>query len=176
MHPLTGLRGTRAHVAWISATPQAMQPTVKSYLLTCADKERQTHPPNTTRSQGLCSTELTVAAFAVKELNSPYLSYNPQQLWQVADQVEMLQSLSSTMRAAALDGAPPNTLRLTLHPAGPGVYPGKVVLVSDGDVRLLDVEFVAVRTSQEVTLEFNNPARDKLLQEVGRLCAALLKC
>ena len=73
------------------------------------------------------------------------------------------------MKAAALDGAPPNTLRLTLHPAGPGVYPGKVVLVSDGDVRLLDVEFVAVRTSQEVTLEFINPARDKLLQEVGRL-------
>lgn len=80
-----------------------------------------------------------------------------------------LQALTSSMRAP-LDGAPPNTLRLTLHPAGPGVYPSKVVLVSDGDVRLLDVEFVAVRTSQEVTLEFNNPARDKLLQEVDLAC------
>lgn len=78
---------------------------------------------------------------------------------------DALQALSSTLKSA-LDGAPPNTLRLTLHPAGPGVYPGKVVLVSDGDVRVLDVEFVAVRTSQEVTLEFINPARDKLVQEV----------
>lgn len=83
--------------------------------------------------------------------------------------VSLLQALGSTLRSAALDGAPPNTLRLTLHPAGPGAYPGKVVLVSDGDVRLLDVEFVAVRTSQAVTLEFINPARDKLLQEVGAL-------
>ena len=67
-----------------------------------------------------------------------------------------------------LDGAPLNTLRVTLHPVGAGTYPSKVVLASGGDVRVLDVEFVAIKSGQQVTLEFNSPARDKLVQEVGQ--------
>ena len=70
-------------------------------------------------------------------------------------------------RPPGLDGAPLNTFRLTLHPVGAGTYPSKVVLASGGDVRVLDVEFVAVKTGQQVALEFNSPARDKLVQEVG---------
>ncbi|KAL0021413.1 hypothetical protein WJX79_003538 [Trebouxia sp. C0005] len=64
------------------------------------------------------------------------------------------------------DGAPLNNLRVTLHPAGAGTYPSKVVLASGGDVRVLDVEFIAVKTGQQVVLEFNSPARDRLVQEV----------
>ena len=65
------------------------------------------------------------------------------------------------------DGAPLNNLRVTLHPVGAGTYPSKVVLASGGDVRVLDVEFIAVKTGQQVMLEFNSPARDKLVQEVS---------
>ena len=65
------------------------------------------------------------------------------------------------------DGAPVNTLRVTLHPAGAGTYPSKVVLVSGDDVRVLDMEFCAVKTGQQVTLEFNTPARERLVQEVA---------
>lgn len=68
----------------------------------------------------------------------------------------------------SVDGAPFNTLRVTLHPVGAGTYPGKVVLASGGDVRVLEVEFVAVKTGQQVTLEFNSPARDRLVQEVSK--------
>lgn len=64
------------------------------------------------------------------------------------------------------DGAPLNTLRVILHPAGAGIYASKVVLTSGGDVRVLDLEFVAVKSGQQVTLEFTGPARDKLVQEV----------
>lgn len=66
------------------------------------------------------------------------------------------------------DGAPLNTLRVTLHPAGAGTYASKVVLTSGGDVRVLDLEFVAVKAGQQVTLEFAGPARDKLMQEVSQ--------
>ncbi len=74
------------------------------------------------------------------------------------------------------DGAPLNNLRVTLHPVGAGTYPSKVVLASGGDVRVLDVEFIAVKTGQQVMLEFNSPARDKLVQEVScmRFCYRLL--
>ena len=65
------------------------------------------------------------------------------------------------------DGAPLNNLRVTLHPVGAGTYPSKVVLASGGDVRVLDVEFIAVKTGQQVMLEFNSPARDRLVQEVS---------
>ena len=64
------------------------------------------------------------------------------------------------------DGAPVNVLRVTLHPAGAGNYPSKVVLISGDDVRVLDVEFSAVKTGQQVTLEFNTSARERLVQEV----------
>ena len=65
------------------------------------------------------------------------------------------------------DGAPLNTLRVTLHPTGAGTYSSKVVLTSGGDVRVLDLEFLAVKSGQQVTLEFAGPARDKLVQEVS---------
>ncbi|DBA78771.1 TPA: putative protein fap47 [Trebouxia sp. C0004] len=71
-----------------------------------------------------------------------------------------------TNRAPGPDGAPLNNLRVILHPVGAGTYPSKVVLTSGGDVRVLDVEFIAVKTGQQVMLEFNSPARDKLVQEV----------
>ena len=79
------------------------------------------------------------------------------------------QSAEQTVGSARpSDGAPPNTLRLTLHPAGAGTYPSKIVLASGpgDDVRVLDLEFVALRSGQQVTLEFSGPARDKLVQEV----------
>ena len=76
---------------------------------------------------------------------------------------------SNRSPAPAQDGAPLNTLRVTLHPVGAGTYPSNVVLTSGGDVRVLDVEFVATKSGQQVTLEFNSPARDKLVQEVRSL-------
>ncbi len=72
------------------------------------------------------------------------------------------------------DGAPLNNLRVTLHPVGAGTYPSKVVLASGGDVRVLDVEFIAVKTGQQVMLEFNSPARDKLVQEVSCMSQAVV--
>ena len=60
-------------------------------------------------------------------------------------------------------------LRVTLHPVGAGTYPSKVVLASGGDTRVLDIEFVATKSGQQVALEFNSPARDKLVQEVRHL-------
>lgn len=77
------------------------------------------------------------------------------------------ESTESVVATRPPDGTPPNTLRLTLHPAGAGTYPSKVVLCSSGDVRVLDVEFAAVKTGQQVTLEFNTPARERLVQEVS---------
>ena len=74
------------------------------------------------------------------------------------------------------DGAPLNNLRVTLHPVGAGTYPSKVVLASGGDVRVLDVEFIAVKTGQQVMLEFNSPARDKLVQEVGCMLFSVAGC
>ena len=74
------------------------------------------------------------------------------------------------------DGAPVNTLRVTLHPAGAGTYPSKVVLVSGDDVRVLDVEFCVVKTGQQVTLEFNTPARERLVQEVASALALPKAC
>lgn len=79
------------------------------------------------------------------------------------------QSAEQTVGGArSSDGAPPNTLRVTLRPAGAGTYPSKIVLATCDDVRVLDVEFVAVRSGQQVTLEFSGPARDKLVQEVSQ--------
>lgn len=79
------------------------------------------------------------------------------------------QSAEQTVGTArSSDGAPPNTLRVTLRPAGAGTYPSKIVLATGDDVRVLDVEFVAVRSGQQVTLEFSGPARDKLVQEVSQ--------
>lgn len=78
------------------------------------------------------------------------------------------QTVGSARSSGPSDGAPPNTLRVTLHPAGAGTYPSKVVLASGDDVRVLDLEFVALRSGQQVTLEFSGPARDKLVQEVSQ--------
>ena len=59
-------------------------------------------------------------------------------------------------------------LRLVLHPVGPGQYPCRVLLQSSVDVRLLEVEFTAVKTGQVLALEFDNPARERVVQEVRR--------
>lgn len=74
---------------------------------------------------------------------------------------------SSKSPAPSADGAPLNVLRVTLHPVGAGTYPSKVVLASGGDTRVLDIEFVATKSGQQVALEFNSPARDKMVQEVS---------
>ena len=80
------------------------------------------------------------------------------------------QTVGSARSSGPSDGAPPNTLRVTLHPAGAGTYPSKIVLASGpgDDIRVLDLEFVALRSGQQVTLEFSGPARDKLVQEVSQ--------
>ena len=78
------------------------------------------------------------------------------------------QTAGSARSSGPSDGAPPNTLRVTLHPAGAGTYPSKIVLASGDDIRVLDLEFVALRSGQQVTLEFSGPARDKLVQEVSQ--------
>ena len=74
---------------------------------------------------------------------------------------------SARLPGRAGDGAPPNTLRVILHPAGAGTYPSKIMLTSGDDIRVLDLEFQALRSGQQVTLEFSGPARDKLVQEVS---------
>ena len=56
-----------------------------------------------------------------------------------------------------------------LHPVGAGQYPCRVLLQSARDVRLLEVEFTAVKTGQTVVLEFDSPARERVVQEV-RCC------
>ena len=68
--------------------------------------------------------------------------------------------------ARAAESTPPNTLRLVLHPVGAGQYPCRVLLQSVRDVRLLEVEFTAVKTGQTVVLEFDSPARERVVQEV----------
>ena len=70
--------------------------------------------------------------------------------------------------ARAAESTPPNTLRLVLHPVGAGQYPCRVLLQSMRDVRLLEVEFTAVKTGQTVVLEFDSPARERVVQEVRR--------
>jgi len=61
---------------------------------------------------------------------------------------------------------PPNTLVVTLHPKGPGMYPGKIVLKSAVDVRVVDLEFVATASNVSATLEFECAARQLISQEI----------
>ena len=84
------------------------------------------------------------------------------------------EQIVSSVRSSgpAGDGAPPNTLRVTLHPSGAGTYPSKIVLTGSDDIRVLDLEFQALRSGQQVTLEFSGPARDKLVQEVSQPSAS----
>lgn len=86
------------------------------------------------------------------------------------------QTVGSARSSGPSDGAPPNALRVTLHPAGAGTYPSKIVLASVDDIRVLDLEFVALRSGQQATLEFSGPARDKLVQEVSQPCDSQPPC
>jgi len=80
---------------------------------------------------------------------------------------------ASKAKPGASDGDSPdkkdkatNALPLTLHPRGPGTYPARIVLTSDYDIRVLDVEFHSAKLSQEAELEFECPARQQIVQEV----------
>ena len=63
-------------------------------------------------------------------------------------------------------GPTPNVLPLTLDPRGPGIYPVRVVLSSEQDIRVVDAEFTVAKLAQQAELEFECPARQQIVQEV----------
>lgn len=58
-----------------------------------------------------------------------------------------------------VSGASANVLKLSLRPTGTGIYPGRLVLTSPWDVRVVDVEIVAQCMGQTALLELECPAR-----------------
>lgn len=60
------------------------------------------------------------------------------------------------------DPSKDNLLRLSLKPVGCGVYPARITLISQWDVRVLEVEVTAQSTGQACTLELECPARQQV--------------
>ncbi|KAK3255401.1 hypothetical protein CYMTET_35412 [Cymbomonas tetramitiformis] len=71
---------------------------------------------------------------------------------------------------AAAEGAPeepiPNALYLTLVPKGPGLYPGRMMMYSTQDVRVVEVEFQTTESQTTAVLEFECPARQSITQDI----------
>eukprot|EP00736_Rhodelphis_marinus_P012698 Rmarinus@m.1878 len=88
------------------------------------------------------------------EYTSPHLVGPPEMI--VTDQ------LSSTEKD---EGG--NKLQLRCNPqTGAGVYPGRMVLLSNYDVRVYDLEFTALTTGPRASLEFRGPARRSITQNI----------
>lgn len=68
--------------------------------------------------------------------------------------------------AAAAAAAAGNSLPVTLRPVGTGVYPSKIILTSQFDVRVINLEVSAQCLGQSFALEMSSPARQPLLQEI----------
>ncbi len=59
-----------------------------------------------------------------------------------------------------------NVVPLAVKPIGPGVYPTRLLLTSDVDVRVVDLELMGQVLTQEYQLEFACPVRHQVTQEV----------
>ena len=59
-----------------------------------------------------------------------------------------------------------NVAKVALNLRNPGRYPGKVVLFSERDVRVLDLEFAAGNKDDRASLEFECCARETITQEI----------
>ena len=59
-----------------------------------------------------------------------------------------------------------NNMKLALNLRDPGSYPGKVVLASKHDVRLIDLEFHAGAEDDDAALEFECCVRQSIVQEI----------
>lgn len=59
-----------------------------------------------------------------------------------------------------------NTIKLTLKPVGPGVYPARLVLTSAYDVRHVELQVTAQARGQACALELECPARQQV-REAG---------
>ena len=57
-------------------------------------------------------------------------------------------------------------MKLALNLRDPGSYPGKVVLASKHDVRLIDLEFHAGAEDDDAALEFECCVRQSIVQEI----------
>ena len=60
----------------------------------------------------------------------------------------------------------PLVLPVTFHPRGPGVYPGKITLTSDCDVRVVEVEGKSRSPGMSADLDFSCHARQVIQQEL----------
>ena len=58
------------------------------------------------------------------------------------------------------------SLHVTFQPKGPGVYPGRITLTSDGDVRIIDIEGKSRSPGMKADLEFICNARQVIQQEL----------
>jgi hypothetical protein len=76
-------------------------------------------------------------------------------------------TLNSRAAASGVGGASPNVLKLSLRPTGTGIYPGRLVLTSPWDVRVVDLEIVAQCMGQTATLELECAARQSVSKLAG---------
>eukprot|EP00798_Chlamydomonas_sp_ICE-L_P015727 gene15727-21848_t len=61
---------------------------------------------------------------------------------------------------------PQNGLRLTLKPIGTGIYPSRLLLTSNIDTRVIDLELMAQTLTQNFQLEFSIACRQQMSQDV----------
>ena len=127
-------------------------------------KVRLTHTPRARQPSGtrVCSG-LDITSRNEVEKSSQYISL-PHSF---TSQRNPTAAAASKAKPGAPDGDSPdkkekaiNALPLTLHPRGPGTYPARIVLSSDYDIRVLDVEFHSAKLSQEAELEFADDLTD----------------
>ncbi|GAX74871.1 hypothetical protein CEUSTIGMA_g2317.t1 [Chlamydomonas eustigma] len=59
-----------------------------------------------------------------------------------------------------------NTIPLTLKPIGPGIYPTRLLLTSNLDVRVMDVELMSQTMTQSFQLDFACPVRHVISQDI----------
>ena len=99
------------------------------------------------------------------------LTYTVESSSQFIHSVEAIYVKHGSQKGKPADGEPqggptPNVLPLTLDPRGPGIYPVRVVLSSEQDIRVVDAEFTVAKLAQQAELEFECPARQQIVQEV----------
>eukprot|EP01063_Lacrimia_lanifica_P021383 TRINITY_DN2869_c0_g2_i1.p1 TRINITY_DN2869_c0_g2~~TRINITY_DN2869_c0_g2_i1.p1 ORF type:complete len:2912 (+),score=1278.25 TRINITY_DN2869_c0_g2_i1:97-8832(+) len=94
------------------------------------------------------------------EYSSPFFTGPKEISMEAKEEGEQAQVKKKGVRGSPL------SLNVMFQPKGPGVYPGKITLISDGDVRVIEVEGKSRSPGMKADLNFECAARQHVQQEL----------